>query len=67
MTTFEFEHRAEDLPDRAFVEVDGKYSVAIIRTPEGLVIDVCPRDWDFPVDTFTVWDDDVTALEKQDE
>jgi hypothetical protein len=67
MTTFEFEHLAEDLPDRAFVEVDGKYSIAIMRTPEGLVIDVYPKDWDYPAATFTVWDDEVAALVNQEE
>lgn len=67
MATFNFEHHAEDLPDRAFVEVDDTYNVAIIRTEEGLVIDVLPKDWDFPVETFTVWDDDVAELNRQAE
>jgi hypothetical protein len=67
MATFEFEHHAGILPDRAIVNVDGKYSVAIIRTDEGLVIDVLPMDWDNPVETFTVWDHDVATLENQDD
>ena len=67
MATFTFEHRPQELPDHAIVEVDGKYSIAVIRTDEGLVIDVLPKDWDWPVDTFTVWDDHVADLENQDE
>jgi hypothetical protein len=60
MATFAFEHRAVDLPDRAFVDVDDKYKVAIIRTDEGIIVDVFPKDWDYPIDSMTVWDDDAT-------
>jgi hypothetical protein len=57
MSVFKFE-QMERMADRAFLDVDGKYSVTIIRTDEGLIIDVLPQDWQFPSDTFTVWDDD---------
>jgi hypothetical protein len=66
MTTFEFE-QIEGVPDRAFVEVDGKYSVVIVRTDEGITIDVYPKDWDAPIDTMGVCDNDVTAMEQEAE
>lgn len=64
MTTFEYEHNADDLPDRAYVLVDGKFDIAITRTSEGIVIDVYPKDWIEPLDTFTVWDEDIAACEQ---
>lgn len=64
MATFETE-QVEDLPDRIYVLVDGKLDVVIIRTDEGLVIDVYPKDWDFPFDTFTIWDGEIAALEEE--
>jgi len=56
---FEIEHDPEENPYRAYVRVDGTFDVAIIRTDEGVVVDVYPKDWDFPIDTMTVWDDEV--------
>jgi hypothetical protein len=53
--------------DRCYVDVDGEYSIEIIRNEHGLVIDIVPKDWDFPIDTFTVWDDDVTAAMEDDD
>jgi hypothetical protein len=67
MATFQFEHRAQDLPDRAFVDVDDKYNVVIIRTDEGLIVDVYPKDWDCPIDTMGVCDNDVANLESQED
>ena len=61
MTTFEF----ESLPrqdDRCFVDVDGKYNVVIIRIDEGLIVDVWPKDWDSPIATLGVCDNDVAGL-----
>lgn len=63
MATFDIEHQADENPDRVYVMVDGKFDVAVIRTPEGIVIDVYPKDWMEPLDSFTVWDDDVTAAD----
>jgi hypothetical protein len=60
MADFEYE-RIDDLSDRAFVEIDGKYSVTLIRTDEGLVIDVYPDGWDAPIETMTVWDSDIVV------
>jgi hypothetical protein len=56
---FEFTHELEEEPDRAYVLVDGRYNVAIIRTSEGIVIDVYPKDWDDRIDTLAVWDEEV--------
>jgi hypothetical protein len=41
---FEIEHDPQENPDRAYVLVDGKFDVAIIRTDEGVVVDVYPKD-----------------------
>lgn len=64
MATFETE-QVEDLADRFYVLVDGKFDVVIIRTAEGLVIDVYPKDWIEPVDTFTVWEEEIDAMNAQ--
>lgn len=61
MSKFEINVRPDDLPDRVHVKVDGKFDVAIIRTPEGIVFDVYPEGWDNPIETMTVWDEDVAA------
>ena len=54
---FEIEHDPQENPNRAYVLVDGMFDVAIIRTAEGIVVDVYPKDWIDPIDTMTVWDD----------
>jgi hypothetical protein len=41
---FDIEHNPEENPDRVYVLVDGKFDVAIIRTDEGVVVDVYPKD-----------------------
>ena len=61
---FEIEHDPQENPDRAYVLVDGKFDVAILRTGEGIVIDVYPKDWIDPIDTMTVWDEQVAELER---
>jgi hypothetical protein len=66
MTTFEYEQHPDDLPDRAFILADNKYHVVLIRTDDGLVVDVYPQGWDCPIATMTVWDEDVAELENQD-
>ena len=66
MTNFIFE-RSDYLSDRAFVEVDDKYSVVIIRTDQGLIIDVYPNDWDAPIDTMGIHDNDVAEAEQPEE
>lgn len=58
MADFDFE-RIDDLPDRAYVRVDDKYDIVIIRSDEGIIIDVYPKDWDYPIDTMGVCDNDV--------
>jgi hypothetical protein len=39
--------------------------VVLIRTDDGLIVDVYPKDWDCPIDTLGVCDRDVAELEKQ--
>ena len=62
---FEMEQKPQKSFDRAWVKVDGRFDVAIIRTNEGIVIDVYPKEWDNPIDTMTVWDEQVTEIETQ--
>ncbi|MBP3955454.1 hypothetical protein J8F10_09185 [Gemmata sp. G18] len=57
--------RSDAAPDRADVHVAGKFTVTVIRTDQGMVIDVYPNGWDAPLETFTVWDDDVPAAESE--
>lgn len=64
MPKFEYEQLAE-LPDRAYVRVESKYDVTIIRTEEGLIIDVYPLEWDAPIETMTIWDDELAAMEAE--
>jgi hypothetical protein len=64
---FDIEHNPEENPDRAYVLVDGIYDVAIIRTGEGIVINVYPKDWIDPIDTLTIWDEQVAATHEDGE
>jgi hypothetical protein len=64
---FEIEHDPVENPDRAYVLVDGRFDVAIIRTGEGIVIDVYPKDWIDPIDSLTVWDEQVAAASAEAE
>lgn len=66
MADFEFE-RVEDLPDRAYVRVEDKYDVVIIRTDEGIIIDVYPKDWDWPISTMAVCDNDTIIEDEKSE
>lgn len=63
MSQFKFEE-IDGQPDRSFVEVDGKYSVVIIRTDEGLIVDVWPTDWDVPINSLAVHDHDAIVEEE---
>jgi hypothetical protein len=66
MTVFAFEVlSAFDVSDRAMVGVDGTYHVVIIRTEEGLIVDVYPRDGDCPVASTWVHDNDVREQEDE--
>ena len=61
---FQFTHEPEDNPDRAYVLVDGKFDVKIVRTGEGIVIDAYSGDGIDIVGTMTVWDEDVAEPEQ---
>lgn len=63
MSQFKFEE-IDGQPDRSFVEVSGKYSVTIIRTDEGLIVDVWPSGWDAPIDSLAVHDHDAEIEEE---
>jgi hypothetical protein len=55
---FEVEHDPQENPDRAYVLVDGTFDVAIIRTAEGIVIDVYPKDGFETIATAYAFDSD---------
>jgi hypothetical protein len=58
-----------DRPDRVFVAVDNRFDVAVIRTEDGLRIQVFPitdgQVWDDPFERFEVYEDEVRALEQE--
>jgi len=56
---FEIEHNPAEDSDRVYVLVDGKFDVAIIRTDEGVVVDVFPKDGFETVATTYAFDSDV--------
>ena len=56
---FEIEHDPQENPDRAYVLVDGTFDVAIIRTGEGVVVDVYPRDGFETIATACAFDSDI--------
>ena len=56
---FEIEHDPAENSDRVYVMVDGKFDVAIIRTDEGVVVDVYPKDGFETVATTYALDSDV--------
>jgi hypothetical protein len=64
---FEIEHDPVENPDRAYVLVDGRFEVAIIRTGEGVAIDVYLKDEIDPIDSLTVWDEEVAAASAEAE
>jgi hypothetical protein len=68
MTQFTIEHDT-DLPDRVFVTVGNRFLAALIRTEDGLGINVYPitggEVWDDPCDRFEVDEDEIRALERE--
>jgi hypothetical protein len=58
-----------DLPDRVFVAIDNRFHVAVIRTEDGLRIQVFPitdgEVWDDAFERFEVDEDEVRALEEE--
>jgi len=68
MTAFNIDLNT-DQSDRLFVEVDGRFNLAIERTETGLELRVYPRTegllWDAPFTTFEVNEDEVRALEQE--
>lgn len=55
---FEFTYEPDESPDRAYVLVEGKFDVAIIRTGEGMVVDVYPRHGIDPIVSTYAFDAD---------
>jgi len=58
-TRFEIEHDPAENSDRVYVLVDGKFDIAIIRTDEGVVVDVHPKDEFETVATTYAFDSNV--------
>ena len=56
---FEIEHDPSENNDRVYVMVDGKFDVAIIRTDEGVVVEVYPKDGFETIATTSVYDADI--------
>ena len=56
---FEIEHDPAENNDRVYVMVDGKFDVAIIRTDEGVVVEVYPKDGFETIATTSVYDADL--------
>jgi hypothetical protein len=68
MTKFNTQY-SDDRPDRVFVTVDNRFDVAVIRTEDGLHLQVYPitdgEIWDDPFERFEIDEDEVRALEKE--
>jgi hypothetical protein len=63
MATFTFKKDPDpQWDDRRFVTIDGRYTMAIVRTHDGLLIDVWPINggevWDMPCTTVKILDTD---------
>jgi hypothetical protein len=56
---FEIEHNPTENSDRVYVLVDGKFDVAIIRTDEGVVVDIYPKEEFEAVASTYAFDTDV--------
>jgi hypothetical protein len=56
---FEIEHDPAENNDRVYVMVDGKFDVAIIRTDDGVVVDVYPKDGFETIATTSAYDADI--------
>jgi len=68
MSKFKFEFSDYQL-DRAFVTIDNRFDVALIRTDDGLRIHVYPitdgQVWDDPCERFEVDEDEIRELERE--
>jgi hypothetical protein len=68
MTKFHMQHNT-DVPDRFRVVIDDRLDVALIRTEDGLKIEVYPitggEVWDDPFDRFAVDEDEIRELERE--
>jgi hypothetical protein len=57
------------LPDHVFVTLDDRFDIALIRTCDGLKIEVYPitggQVWDDPCDRFEVDEDEIRKLERE--
>ena len=56
---FEIEHDPAENNDRVYVMVDAKFDVAIIRTDDGVVVDVYPKDGFETIATTSAFDADI--------
>ncbi len=56
---FEIDHHPTENNDRVYVMVDGKFDVAIIRTDDGVVVDVYPKDGFETIATTFAFDADI--------
>ena len=68
MTKFNIQHNT-GLSDRVFVALDDRFDVALIRTADGLEIEVYPitdgEVWCEPCDRFAVDEADIRELERE--
>ncbi len=68
MTKFNIQHMT-DRPDRVFVAIADRFEVAVIRTADGLKIEVYPitdgEIWDDPCDRFEVDEGEIRELERE--
>jgi hypothetical protein len=68
MTKFHTQHNT-DMPDRLIVVIDDRLDVTLIRTGDGLKIEVYPitggQVWDDPFDRFAVEEDEIRELERE--
>jgi hypothetical protein len=68
MTAFSIDLDTEQ-PDRLYVDIDGRFNLAIERTGTGLEVRVYPRTkgvlWDYPFTTFEVDEAEILALETE--
>ena len=55
---FEIENEPEENPDRVYVLVDGLFDVKIVRTDEGIVVDVYPKEGIEPIASTYAFDSD---------
>jgi hypothetical protein len=60
---------SDDRPDRVFVAIDNRFDVALIRTEDGLRLNVFPitdgQVWDDPFERFEVDESEIRQLEQE--